>query len=151
MLLATMVRTSTPSTSEARRELVHETWSEYLDAVSRELVDAPVSIEVIPRTEPVVVEAPRLALRALAYDRVNDVFELSVVRGGSERPSVRHVIDHPGRIEVDSHTLLAPMTIVVEGENGVRTVITIERDDTPSEFTEPAVGADDSPLTNRPR
>jgi hypothetical protein len=119
-----------------RRELVHETWCEYLDAVSRELLDAPVSIEVIASAEPAVVEAQRLALRALAYDDLDDVFEFSAVRGGSQRPSVlRHVVDHPGRIEVDSYTLLAPMTIVVEGESGVRTVITIERDDTPSEFT----------------
>jgi hypothetical protein len=136
MLLATMVRATAPSTSKPRRELVQETWSEYLDAVSRELSDAPVSVEVIAPAKPAMVEAERLALRALVYDDVDDVFELSAVRGSIRRPGVmRHVIDHPARIEVDSHTLLAPMTIVVEGENRVRTVITIERDETPTDFT----------------
>jgi hypothetical protein len=50
-------------------------------------------------------------------------------RGGTRLPrALRHLIDHPARIEVDSHTLLAPMTIAVDGQDGVRNVIKIERE-----------------------
>ena len=44
-----------------------------------------------------------------------------------DKPGVlRHQVDRPRRIEVDSHTLLAPMTIAVDGRDGKRTLITIE-------------------------
>ena len=110
------------------RELAQEAWSEYLDAVSKELLNAPVSIETVAAPEPCEVEAERLALHALAYDCRDDVFEVAAAQGGAHAPTVlRHMIAHPMRIEVDSHTMLAPMTIAVDGHDGVRTVITIGR------------------------
>jgi hypothetical protein len=129
MLFVAMVRSAGgSSTAAARRELVHEGWSEYLDAVSRELLDAPVWIEVIGPSGPLVVEGERLALRALAYDHVDDVFELRAARCTSQLPTVlRRVVHHPASIAADSYTLLAPMTIAVEGGDGAQTVITIER------------------------
>lgn len=115
------------------RELAHETWSEYFDAVSKELLNAPVSIEITAESGPTMIEAERLALQALAYDRRDDVFEVTVARGGPHLPSViRHLVDHPARIEVDSQTMLAPMTIAVDAQDGIRTVITVERE---PEFT----------------
>ena len=70
---------------------------------------------------------------ALGYDQRGDVFEIAVARGGAHLPSVlRHLVDHPRRIQGDSHTLLAPMTIAVDGQVGLRTVITIESE---PEFT----------------
>jgi hypothetical protein len=112
---------------EATRELARETWSEYFDALSRELLNAPVSIEVIAAPGPPVVEAEHLALQALTYDRRDDVFEVAAARGGPHLPSVvRHMVDHPTRIEVDSQTMLAPVTIAVDGPDHVRTVIAIE-------------------------
>jgi Family of unknown function (DUF5335) len=114
---------------EAARELAHETWSEYLDAVSKELLNAKVSIEIIAEPGPPLIEAEQMALQAIAYDRRDDVFEVAAAGGGSRAPSVlRHLVDHPERVIVDSHTLLAPMTIAVDGRDGVRTVIRIERE-----------------------
>ena len=105
----------------AQRELAHEAWSEYLDAVSKELLHADVSIEIIEGAAPPMIEARKLALQAVAYDRRDDVFEVAVARGGPNLPSVlRHMVDHPERIVVDSWTLLAPMTIFVDGRDGVR-------------------------------
>jgi hypothetical protein len=67
-----------------------------------------------------------MALQAVGYDRRDDVFEVAAARGGPHLPSVlRHMVDHPERIVVDSWTLLAPMTISVDGRDGVRTVIKI--------------------------
>jgi hypothetical protein len=45
---------------------------------------------------------------------------------------LRHVVDHPVRIEVDSPGTLAPTKIVIEDDRGSRTLITIAR---PSAFT----------------
>ncbi len=119
---------------EATRELAHETWSEYLDAASRELLNAQVSIEIIAAPGQPLVEAERLALQALTYDRRDDVFEVAAARGGPNLPSVlRHLVDHPERIVIDSWTMLAPMTIAVDGRDGVRTVVRIERE---AEFTD---------------
>jgi hypothetical protein len=111
------------------RELASETWAEYFDALGRELLHAPTSIEVIEPSGPAIVEARHLALHALTYDRRDDVFEVAVAQGGPHLPSVlRHMVDHPARVAVDNHTMLAPMTISVDGRDGVRTMIRIEHD-----------------------
>lgn len=111
------------------REIHQEAWDEYLAALSRELLNAPVSIEVAPPSGPLMLEAQRLALQGLSYDRRDDVFEVAVARGGPRLPSVlRHLVDHPCRVAVDSPTLLAPLTLSVDGDDGARTVIHIERE-----------------------
>jgi hypothetical protein len=111
------------------RELASETWSEYFDALGRELLHAPTSIEVGEPSGPASVEARRLALHALTYDRRDDVFEVAVAQGGPRLPGVlRHLVDHPTRVAVDNHTMLAPMTIAIDGLDGLRTMIRIDRD-----------------------
>jgi Family of unknown function (DUF5335) len=115
--------------STTTRDLPNETWSEYFDALSRELLQAPTTIEVVDTSGPASVEAKRLALQALTYDRRDDVFEVAVAQGAPHLPGVlRHMVDHPARVAVDNHTMLAPMTIAVEGRDGVRTTIRIEPD-----------------------
>jgi Family of unknown function (DUF5335) len=105
------------------RDLASESWDEYFDALSRELLHAPTSIEVGDPSGPASVEAKHLALHAMTYDRRNDVFEVAVARGGQHLPGVlRHLVDHPAR------TMLTPMTIAVDGRDGVRTTIRIEHD-----------------------
>ncbi|HUO72494.1 MAG TPA: DUF5335 family protein [Solirubrobacteraceae bacterium] len=110
---------------KALRELARETWSQYFDALSKELLHAPVSIEIEGPDEPMVAVS-RMALLALAYDRRGDVFEVSAARGGPHTPSVlRHLIDRPARVSVDSQTILAPRMIAVDGSDNVRTIIRI--------------------------
>jgi len=111
------------------RELASETWAEYFDALGRELLHAPTSIEVGDPSGPACVEVTHLALHALTYDHRDDVFEVAVARGGPHLPGVlRHLVDHPARVVVDNHTMLAPMTIAVDGPDGIRTTIRIEYD-----------------------
>jgi len=113
----------------ATRELASETWAEYFDALGRELLHAPTSIEVGDPAGAANVEVKCLALHALTYDGRDDVFEVAVARGGSHLPAVlRHVVEHPARVAVDSHTMLPPMTIAVYGRDGMRTTIRIERE-----------------------
>jgi hypothetical protein len=116
---------------ETTRDLASEGWSEYFDAVSKELLNAPVSIKVDDRAGPPSVKATRRALHALAYDQANDVFEVAVALNGPHPPRVlRHRVGHPERITVDNRTMLAPMTIAVDGSDGVRTLIRIAREPT---------------------
>ncbi|MFZ0975382.1 MAG: DUF5335 family protein [Solirubrobacteraceae bacterium] len=115
--------------STTTRELASETWAEYFDALSRELFHAPTSIEVVDSSGPANVEAKHLALHALTYDHRDDVFEVAVARGGPHLSAVlRHLVDHPARVAVDNDTMLAPMTIAVDGRDGIRTMIRIEHD-----------------------
>src|SRR5437764_2052463 len=112
---------------EERREIAPETWSEYFDWLTKELLHAPVSIEVVPPSDPPAVEAHDLALLTLTYDRRDDVFEVAAARGGPNLPStLRHLVDHPQRVFFDSQVMLAPLAIAVDGGDGVRTVIKIE-------------------------
>lgn len=113
----------------AIRELSNETWAEYFDALGREQLHAPTSIEVGDPSGPANVEAKHLALHALIYDSRDDVFEVAVARDGSHRAGVlRHLVDHPVRVAVDNYTMLAPMTIAIDGPDGSRTTIRIEDD-----------------------
>jgi hypothetical protein len=111
----------------APRELAPEAWSEYLDALTRELLNAPVAIEINELTGPPIVESESLALQALLYDRRDDVFEVAAACAAGEVPSIlHHVVDHPLRVAVDNGTMLAPITISVDGDDGARTVIRVE-------------------------
>jgi hypothetical protein len=112
---------------QAEREISRDTWSEYFCWLSKELHDAPVSIETLaPATAP-SVQARDLALLALAYDRRDDVFEVAATRGGAGLPStLRHLVEHPEHVFIDSQVLLAPITIAVDDRDGVRTVVRIE-------------------------
>ena len=75
-------------------ELAQEAWSEYLDAVSRELLNARVSIEISSGAATQIDEAAPLALQTVGYDRRDDVFELAAAQGGTRLPSLlTHMVD----------------------------------------------------------
>jgi Family of unknown function (DUF5335) len=113
------------------RELPRERWAEYLQDVTAELRNTPVVIEI---TDPESVsgpgiEASRMALQALMYDRRDDVFEVAAAHGGPHLPTtLRHLVDHPTRIEVDSLASLLATKISVTAEDGVRTDVRIVRE-----------------------
>jgi Family of unknown function (DUF5335) len=113
---------------QATRELMRENWSHYLDVISDDLLNESVSIEITQPSTPTAIEADGLALQLLTYDGRSDVFGVEVARGGPRLPSVlRHLVSHPTRIVVDSHTSLAPTTIAVEAADGTKTLIRIKR------------------------
>ena len=112
----------------ATRDLSRNRWSEYLDAISDELLNEPVSIVVSDQVSRPTLEASRLALQAFSYDRRSDVFEVAAARGAPHLPSVlRHLVDHPTRIAVDGYASLVPTLIEVDDADGIRTTITIGR------------------------
>ena len=112
---------------QTHRTLAHDQWTEYLDGVSHDLADGEVSIETVDPPFSSQIEAARLALQFVAYDGRDDVFQVAAV--ADNPPSVvRHLVDRPERILVEVGPGAAPMMIAVDGQDGVRTVITIERD-----------------------
>jgi hypothetical protein len=118
---------------DTSRELAPETWGRYLDQVTMELFNAEVSIDIVRLPGASQPEAERLALQALCYDRRDDIFEVAAARGSAHLPSVvRHVVDHPERIAVDSPNGMAPTTITVDDREGIRTVVSISR---PADFS----------------
>jgi hypothetical protein len=100
---------------ETIRDLAPDTWAEYLDALSKEFMNAPVSIEIVDVSGRPTIEVSHLDLHALSYDGRDDVFEVAVARRN-------------GHVTIDSWTMLAPMTITVYRRDGVRTLIRIEGD-----------------------
>lgn len=117
---------------ETTRDLAPDLWAEYFDALSKELMNAPVSIEIVDASGPPAIEASHLDLRVLSYDARDDVFEVAVARRSRHLPLLHHLVDKPERVTVDSYTMLAPLTITVYRRDGVRTLIRIEGDPTAS-------------------
>ena len=116
------------TTGETTRDLAPDTWSEYFDALSKEFMNAPVSIEIVDVSGRPTIEVSHLDLHALSYDGRDDVFEVAVARRNGHVPVSHHVVDKPERVTIDSWTMLAPMTITVYRRDGVRTLIRIEGD-----------------------
>ena len=111
---------------EAMRELQRDRWVQYLQDVTGELRNVAVVIEVAAPGKDTRVEARRMPLLALAYDQRDDVFEVAAANGGPHLPAVlRHMVDHPVRIEVDSPAADNPTMISVTAEDGARTTVRI--------------------------
>jgi hypothetical protein len=109
-------------------EIERERWGHYFDSLDPELFNSEASVEVVDPSGHRRVEAAGLALQTLTYDRRDDIFEVACAHGAPHLPSVvRHVVEHPTRIEVDSPGTLAPSKIVVDDDRGARTLITITR------------------------
>ena len=102
-------------------------------------MNAPVSIEIVDASGPPTIEASHLDLHALTYARRDDMFEVAVARRSAHLPVMRHLVDKPERVTVDSWTMLAPLTITVYRRDGVRTLIRIEGD--PSAYPDMASGS----------
>ena len=108
------------------RELACESWSGYFDAVGRELLSAPVSIEIVGAPGPPILQASSLALLALTADCRSRSRSRHAV---PHLPGVlRHTVEHPQCVCMDSQTMLASFTIAVDGLDDVRTVIAIEHE-----------------------
>ena len=114
---------------QAIRELPRDRWADYLQDVTGEMRNVAVVIEITEPDSGPAIEAHRMALQALVYDRHDDVFEVAAARGGPHLPAVlRHLVDHPTRIEVDSLAAFDPTLISVTAQDGARTVVRIVRE-----------------------
>jgi hypothetical protein len=110
-------------------EIPRSQWPGYFDAVSKAMENAQLSIEVAPDRSVPEVQANRLALQFVAYDRRDELFEVAGESESSRPISVyHHLVESPERIAVDSATT-TPSRIEVVERDGQRTVIKLERTD----------------------
>jgi hypothetical protein len=111
------------------REVPRERWGDELEAVAAELVDARTIIEVQGADLGAQTEERGLLLRTLAYDPRDDVIEVAVARprpGGED--VLRHLVDRPTRLLVDSREGILPRAIAVDDGDGTRTLVQVVDD-----------------------
>ena len=110
-------------------EIPRNQWPGYLDAVSRAMEDAEVSIEIGRNCWALEVEVRSLALQFVAYDCRDELFEVAGETESSRSRTVyHHLVERPQRIIVDSATPM-PSRIEVVERDGQRPVIKLERPD----------------------
>jgi uncharacterized protein DUF5335 len=108
------------------RHLPRETWARSLADLTAERRGAPVVLVVDWEAEGEEVEAHDVLLESLAYDERGDA--VSVI---ARRPSptgfamLRHVVDKPIAVDVDSPAGIVPRVVRIEGGDGARTIVTI--------------------------
>ncbi len=70
------------------------------------------------------IEARDLKLEGLSYDSHDDAVEISAFHEGPDGGAVlRHVIQRPTRVNVESPVGILPAAIEIEGDDGVRTLV----------------------------
>lgn len=104
---------------------VHPTdWSGFFERLMAELPTMWVTIEIDAPAIGHQVEARDLVLEGLNYDRHDDVFEVAAFHPGpTSRAVVRHMIERPARINVDSPAGILPTAIEIESRDGIRTLV----------------------------
>lgn len=104
---------------------VHPTdWSGYFERLMSELPTTWVTIEIEAAVIGHQVEARDLVLEGLNYDRRDDVLEIAAFQPGpTSRAVVRHMIERPVRINVDSPAGILPTAIEIESQDGIRTLV----------------------------
>ena len=107
-------------------EIPKSKWASYLDAVTRAMEDAELSIETTSEGGWSDLPHEPLALQFVAYDDRDGLFE---VAGTSEAPHlpdvVRHLVEDPRRIVADTASA-SPGRIEDEAGDGGRTVIRLD-------------------------
>lgn len=99
-------------------------WSGFFERVMSELPTMWVTIEVEAPAIGHQIEARDLVLEGLNYDLRDDTFEIVAFHPGpTSRAVLRHMIEHPARINVDSPTGILPTAIDIESREGIRTLV----------------------------
>lgn len=111
---------------DAVHELPKDEWSELLDELTKVRAGDEITIELLDAEFGDGVEAERMPLAYIEYDRHSD--EASVAVGGRDGryPVVlRHSIKHPTSILTDSKPPRLPLVVQFVGADGSETVVTV--------------------------
>jgi hypothetical protein len=104
-------------------ELESAEWSSYLDSLSFEMRGTTTRLEV-QTDDGTMVEATNMLLQSLLYDQHADVVEITLFHPTPAGPAVlRHVIDAPQHIEIDSPAGILPRRVMAEAGDGTRTIV----------------------------
>jgi hypothetical protein len=113
--------------SDKNTEVAPAEWRTFFERLSDDLSGDDVTIEVLTDEYGHQYEAEELPFDFLDYDDKDDAFIVAV--GGRDRryPALRHIINQPKRIVVDTLSPNQPWAIDVEAVDGSRTIITFQR------------------------
>jgi hypothetical protein len=101
-------------------------WHQLLDRVTEGYAGENVTIEVLDQELGDEYEAERMPLAYVEYDEHADMASVAVGGRDSRYPVVlRHGIEHPSEILIDSIPPTLPLAIEIVGGDGTRTVISI--------------------------
>lgn len=101
-------------------------WSSYFERLMTELPTTWVSIDVEAEGIGHQVEARDLRLEGFSYDSHDDAVEISAFRQGPDSKAVlRHVIQRPNRINVESADGALPTAVEIVGADGIRTLVSL--------------------------
>lgn len=108
-------------------EIPEAEWERYFDAVTHKMDNATLSIETSDGVSAPQLDVSGLALQFLVYDVRDKLFEVAGrVQAGPVPEVLHHLVAEPLRVAVDCRSE-APGRIEVDGADGARTVITLDR------------------------
>jgi hypothetical protein len=111
--------------SDGAAKLEASEWQSRLDELTEQHEGAPVTIEVLDQEFGDEEEVEKLPLAYLAFDPKDDVVIVAVGGRDGRFPAVlRHLVEHPGEIAVDSFGDGLVAVDIVDGEGG-HTIVTI--------------------------
>jgi Family of unknown function (DUF5335) len=113
--------------SDGTAKLEASEWQSRLDELTEQHEGAAVTIEVLDQEFGDEEEVEKLPLAYLAFDPKDDVVIVAVGGRDSRFPAVlRHLVEHPREIAVDSFGDGLVAVDIVDGEGG-HTIVTIHR------------------------
>jgi hypothetical protein len=100
-------------------------WSETLDRATEQHRGESTSVEVLGDDLGDQVLAEHMTLVSLAYDPKDNVVIVSLGEDGATDPVLRHIIEDPQEVLVDSVPPELPLTAEIVGGDGSTTIVTV--------------------------
>jgi hypothetical protein len=103
-------------------------WSETLDRATEQHRGERTTVEVLGDDLGDQVLAEHMALVSLAYDPKDNVVIVSLGEGGADAdPVLRHIVEDPQEVLVDSVPPELPLTAEIVGGDGATTIVSVQR------------------------
>ena len=114
--------------SQDTDEIAAADWHDFLELLTKEHAGEGATIEVVSLDFGDQLEAEKIPLAYVEYDRKDDVVIVGLGGLDSRFPVVlRHFIEHPRRILVTSSVPNAILALDVEAADSSKTIVTLHR------------------------
>ena len=113
--------------SDTRSEM-KMSWREILDRATKDHQGKETSVEVVGEEYGDQVEAEHMALTSLSYDPKDDVVIVALgPLEGRNDPVLRHIVEQPREVLVDSVPPELPLTVEIVDGDGTTTIVSVHR------------------------
>jgi hypothetical protein len=108
------------------RSLPPQSWSRALDDLTVARRGAHVALVIDWESAGEEVEAHDVLLESMSYDPHDDAIEIVARRPSPSRPAIlRHVVESPRAVEVDSPAGIVPRELRMQGADGIWTSVSL--------------------------